>query len=361
MKKLLFIGHAFHNKTKSSQFFQDLLASEYDVEKFDFDPYSDSPELFAKLRGRHYDVVVLWQILPHIRVLKKYITWDRIAFCPMYDSFPKFTDTIWFGYRKCNIINFSKALHKKCVEYGFSSFYIQYFPAPAEVMDWGDTESIFLWQRTRYITADTLEQIVDTNAVKHLYFHAVPDPEHQITEPSDKWRGKVTRSTWFDSKDDLVRHIQKSAIYIAPRRYEGIGMSFLDAMATGRCVIAVDEPTMNEYITNGENGYLYSLDNPQEIDIRDVRRIQKNTYEYIKQGHKQWEREKNKVFEWLQTDPLENADIEKLNRFYRFKLIKPAIKHLIKNTFSVTKIKPDQDEYRALILFGLRIKLRKIS
>ena len=40
MKTLLYIGHAFHNKTKSSQFIQDLLATKYEITKFDFNPFA---------------------------------------------------------------------------------------------------------------------------------------------------------------------------------------------------------------------------------------------------------------------------------------------------------------------------------
>lgn len=73
----------------------------------------------------------------------------------------------------------------------------------------------------------------------------------------------------------MQQYIQKSALYFAPRKYEGIGMSFLEAMASGRCVIAPDYPTMNEYIKNGETGYLYNFKRPQKIKFDDIKNSKK--------------------------------------------------------------------------------------
>ena len=73
MKKLLYIGHDFHNKTKSTQFLQDLFAEKYKVEKFNFDPYNEDFSKFKQLKGKNYDVVILFQIMPSIKLLKKYI------------------------------------------------------------------------------------------------------------------------------------------------------------------------------------------------------------------------------------------------------------------------------------------------
>ncbi len=42
-------------------------------------------------------------------------------------------------------------------------------------------------------------------------------------------------------------------------------MSFLEAMAMGKAVVAADNPTMNEYLTHNVNGYLFNPEDPRPI------------------------------------------------------------------------------------------------
>ena len=142
--KLLFIGHEYHKKTKSSQFMQDILSQYYDVENFYFDPYTeDIQTAFDILKGKKFEVMVLWQIMPSMDKLKKYISFDHSVFFPMYDGAPARNDKIWYEYRDVNIINFSKTLHDELKFLGFSSYYFKFFPKPIEIKDQGDKKSIF--------------------------------------------------------------------------------------------------------------------------------------------------------------------------------------------------------------------------
>lgn len=93
----------------------------------------------------------------------------------------------------------------------------------------------------------------------------------------------------------MQKKIQECDIYIAPREYEGIGMSFLEAMAMGKAVIALNNPTMNEYIVNNQTGYLYDKNNPKPINFSNISNIRKNTHQYMKNGYKNWNKEKNKI------------------------------------------------------------------
>jgi glycosyltransferase involved in cell wall biosynthesis len=95
--------------------------------------------------------------------------------------------------------------------------------------------------------------------------------------------------------------IKEKAIFIAPRDYEGIGLSFLEAMAMGKAVIAVDNPTMNEYIADGETGYLFDLNNIKEIDLSNLRTIQRNAHEYIQDGFFIWGKNKVKIIDFIKS------------------------------------------------------------
>ena len=315
MKKLLFIGHEYHKKTKSSDFMQNIMAKYFDIEFFALDPYAGNiDEQLIPLKNKVYDVVVLWQMMPSINKLKQYIKFKHCTFFPMYDGAPPRDNPIWYQYRNVNIINFSKTLHDELKELGFSSYYFQFFPKPITITDIGDEKSVFFWQRINQINIKTVGRLIDLKSLHHIHMHHAIDPGHEFVEPDLDIVDKITHSTWFDTREDMQKQMQKSAIYIAPRMLEGIGMSFLEAMAMGRCVIAPNYPTMNEYITNGVNGILYDLNNPQPVDLSCVREIQKNTEQYIKDGYESWEKQKWKIIDILITRPKINKS--KLNKKY---------------------------------------------
>ena len=347
MKKLLYIGHDFHNKTKSTQFLQDLFAEKYKVEKFNFDPYNEDFSKFKQLKGKNYDVVILFQIMPSIKLLKKYIHWEHIAFFPMYDDSRDLDYPRWYEYKLCNIINFSRTLHKKCIDYGFSSYYIQYFPEPVQIENWGDEKSIFFWQRVEQINPNVIEKLLNVKDINNLYLHDVPDPNQKSIEPSVNWDNKVIKSHWFDTKEDLINYIQKSAIYIAPREYEGFGNSYLDAMAQGRCVLAVNNPAMNEYIVDNYNGYLFDLNNLKHINLKNIRKIQENAYNYIKEGRIKWLKEKSKILDWIEFDP--KIDNVKLIQKYF------SIKKIIKTIFSIT----NSNCHKVITVLGIKVCIKK--
>lgn len=312
-KKLLYIGHKFHNKTKSTIFLQDLLKEKYDIEVFDFNPYTDDALThFNSLKDKKYDVLVLFQIMPDVEPLKKVIDFKQGVFFPMYDSAVTEFDGRWFQYKDFNIINFSKTLHEKLLSFGLSSFYIQYFQPPCENINLGDEHSIFFWQRLTSLNFNFIKKLFNKMDVKHLHIHKSPDPKQKFVEPKDV-KYEITYSTWYERKEDMLKDIEKAAIYIAPRYFEGIGQSFLEAMAMGRCVVAVNNPTMNEYITHGETGILYT---PHKKRIKpleniNIKKIQQNAVEYIKQGFKNWEKDKYQIFDWIETQPDINEELVK--------------------------------------------------
>ena len=352
MKKLLFIGHEFHKTTKSSYFMQELLAEKYEIESFYIDPYKITDTDFTQISGKTFDILVLWQVMPSLMELEKYIKFKTCAFFPMYDHTKTLNSPLWNEYKNCNIINFSKAFHKTCKEGGLSSYYIHYFPKPADILDEGDEKSIFFWQRSDKITTKTLEKVIDIKKIDKLYLHKNTDPKNKFIPPSKNLESKVVYSSWFDTKDEMQKYIQKSALYFAPRRYEGIGMSFLEAMAAGRCVIAPDYPTMNEYIKNRETGFLYDYKRPELLTLSNIRKIQKNASEYIKQGYEKWEKEKYKIFEYIESDPVTDTDLLNKHIFIRNE-------NLLLLGFLPARIKETHDEINYKIFNLIPIKKYK--
>lgn len=314
MPSLLFIDHIYHKATRSTLFLQEILKTQYDITTFYWDPYTTHRHPLRLLKGKFYDLVVCFQILPRRRDLDSSVTFRRGVFFPMFDAIPPLHHPQWYEYRDFQIINFCKFLYEKLCQMGFSAHYIQYFPKYEPAFPFGDAKSAFFWQRRQEINFPLLEFLLSQSDVNHIHWHTVPDPKQRVSRPSKEWETRVSHSNWFTAKQNLYAAMAKSALYIAPRMQEGIGQSFLEAMAMGRCVIAPDFPTMNEYIKHGETGFLYSLKNPEPLHLSDVFRIQINTAAYMQDGYDVWKKKRENILQWIEESPI--IDNQKLKIFY---------------------------------------------
>ena len=320
MKKLLYIGHSYHNKTKSTLFLKELLAQKYVVETFDFDPYQDTYQKFEALKGRAYDMVVIFQIMPNIKKIKTWLKAKRYVFFPMYDGSGSLGLAFWYQWRDVKIINFSKTLHEKLSDWGLDSFYIQYFPKPVKNPCLGRKKNIYFWQRTKDITAPLVEKLFSHIGYNKIHIHKALDPNETFIPPSQKMHKKAVYSTWYQDKEAMQKEMNTCGIYIAPRLYEGIGMSFLEAMAMGKCVIAPDHPTMNEYIRHNKTGILYNFEAVEALAPFNAHRLGLNAYHFIKKGFKRFEREKINILK----------EMEKPIKIDKKKLLKPSFKFSLK-------------------------------
>jgi glycosyltransferase involved in cell wall biosynthesis len=243
--------------------------------------------------------VVFFQLLPSEDILK-IIKNNNIIYFPMYDQNGRLGFNFWNKYYGLKVINFSSTLHRKLVKWGLDSMHIQYFPKPQEFMP-GNNNAVFFWQRLTEINIDIISKLFGSDNIR-IHIHRAIDPNHRFQQPSAEQERKfqITYSDWFETREDMIDIIRHKGIYIAPREFEGIGLSFLEAMSMGKSVVAVDNPTMNEYIQPGETGYLFDLNNPKEIDFSNIEQVQKNTYDYMKNGYEYWEREKHNIIDFIE-------------------------------------------------------------
>ncbi len=304
MEKLLFIGFDYHRKTRSADFLLELMRDRHEVTTCWVDLYLDDPYVGLNEVAGDYDILVCWQAMPPRADLDKYITFRHAAFFPMLDGCPSIKKPEkWYPHRDFQIVSFSSGLYCQLKSAGFSAHYIQYFPRPVNVKDWGASDSAFFWARREEINCDLVQKLLSKSELKKVHVHNSPDPGVQFVPPSNPGAVEYSYSTWFEDKAELRSTMEESAFYIAPRQKEGIGMSFLEAMAMGRCVVAPDNATMNEYIEHGKNGLLYDLKSPKPLLIENVRSIQKKAHSFISEGFVRWERDRNKIFDWF-TQPV---------------------------------------------------------
>lgn len=303
--KIIFIAHSYHKKTLSHGFIVDYLKEFFDVEVLFDENWETGKEINWGALNKDYKAVIIFQMFPEKEDLNK-ITNDNIVYVPMYDHVEKWHFNKWYDCKDIKILSFSSTSHKKLKRWGFNSTYVQYFIEPKEFSP-GNQDEVFFWQRISKININTIKKILEKTDVK-MHIHKAVDPGQRFIAPSkeDEERFNITYSEWFDTKDQIQEFIKAKGIYIAPRYFEGIGMSFLEAIAQGKLVIAHNRPTMNEYIKNGETGILCNFRHPRSIKIENIKEIQQNAYNYAKQGYEKWLKERETIIKLINEPPKKN-------------------------------------------------------
>jgi glycosyltransferase involved in cell wall biosynthesis len=133
-------------------------------------------------------------------------------------------------------------------------------------------------------------------------YRSAPDPyfkeEALSKEDIEKYKLQIIRDTKFDSQEKYLELLKNSNIYIAPRTIEGIGISFLEAMAIGMVVVAYNTGTMNEYITHNYNGYLFDS-NDYHINFDNIETVLNNSKAMAQNGWIKWEKDKNIISNFI--------------------------------------------------------------
>lgn len=297
-KKIVYIGHSYHNKTKSTAFLIDYLKQFYDMEVILDESWRGKPFPDVSFIDDSYLGVILFQNLPNREILEN-IKNDNLIFFPMYDSVG-LDYNFWNNLQDLKIINFSKTLHEKLKKWGFDSMFVQYFPDFQKFIP-GKGDEVFFWQRIIKVSINTITKLFGENDDLKIHIHKAIDPNHQFVEPSeeDEKKFRITYSDWFETREEMWDLIKQKGIFIAPREFEGLGLSFLEAMAMGKAVIAVNNPTMNEYIDHGKTGYLFDLSNQKKINLSNLEQVQKNTFDFMHEGRRKWEKDKYRINDFI--------------------------------------------------------------
>jgi hypothetical protein len=148
--------------------------------------------------------------------------------------------------------------------------------------------------------------LVGDSKLSWINLHQAPDlvspPATEIPR-TDQESYRLRFSAWSEDRSTYDEALREAGIYFAPRLYEGIGMSFLEAMAMGKAVVAADRPTMNEYLTHNVNGYLFDPEDPHPIPLSRFREMGKAARETVERGHRRWLLSREKIGSWLASTP----------------------------------------------------------
>ena len=155
-KRLAFVDHSFHRKSKATSFLIDLLIKYYDVKVFWDEAWNGkSPTSLKELSDQNYDTIIVFQQINYREKELNLLKGKNIIFIPMYDESGGLSNKFWVKYKNFKIINFSKHLHNRLTNLGLNSKYFQYFPPihnfnPPKYSH-NKLSGVF-WQRTNQIT-----------------------------------------------------------------------------------------------------------------------------------------------------------------------------------------------------------------
>lgn len=309
--KILYVGHSFHQKTLSTKFFIDILKDNFVVDFIWTLPSSVKFELKEEIFDNNYKALIFFQVIPEVSFLKKLIC-KNIILIPMYDNNLKISYLEWAKYKDFKFINFSKSLYQKLDFLGLkNNLYLQYSPEIDNfyISSKKDRKKfdVFFWQRSDDINWNLVKKLLNPDFINSVHMHRI-----EKNEEKDKWFDKpsledikqfnITFTSWFEDKEEMLSYVKNCDIFIAPRFYEGIGQAFIEAMTLGKCVIAPDLPTHNEYIQNNVNGLLYNPHDINSVDISNCIKLGENAKESMKRIRINWENNQSKIKEFIDKD-----------------------------------------------------------
>ena len=275
--KWLFIDHEYHKRTGSAKFFLDIVRKSFVVDEHYYDRYYRTQ---AEKVAADYEGVIIWEF--PISRNKFFFPGKKNVFVPMYDnewaSYWQWKRIAWSGMGVISFCDKVTAHAKRC---GVKNILdVRYFPNPSDFpQEEGESKRVFLWERGD-ISEDTAKKLFP---------------------PELGYTFDVKRGDEFLSRDEYLSRIAACEIVVAPRRKEGIGMAFLEAMAMGKCVIAHNDATMNEYIKDGVNGLLFDADRPTVITESQVLSVCSNIRAIKEQFYGVWLEDMKKISNFIFT------------------------------------------------------------
>ena len=310
--KIAYVDHSFHRETDSNSFLVDLLKRHGHSVSVFWDEKWNGGKSVQFDAVRNYDVVIMFQTQCPARASSYSHIHKNVVYIPMLDQFSLYSAIAHDHHRElckfrgCKVVSFSNGVHCAMMAFGIKSLLAKYYPHPS-VMNSNFRSGLraFFWVRCEnQISWPMVRKLLGNTVFENVHIHIAPDPHTPApTLPTDEEIAKynITTSTWFENKDDFLRVLQKANVFFAPRLTEGIGQSFLEAMARGQCVVAPNRGTMNEYIVHGVNGILYEPEDVASLDFSRAFELGKNAYESVRAGRQQWEAAEKRIVEFILT------------------------------------------------------------
>ena len=218
---------------------------------------------------------------------------------PMYDLTRMTPDRYLAGLRDVEWITFSLILHQRLAGLGLSSRHYRYAPNPENfpVVSWEDGPKAYFWERLpEELDERAMTSLLHAAGISRLTTRTLADA--RFYSPQQQEQEAAVRS--WQKRASYLQVLAEHNVFVAPRRFEGIGMAFLEAMAMGMLVVAENAPTANEYIVSGENGILFGGNNdflwlPRPVSAEQMNRMGSSARKTMGQIHEEWTRARGGV------------------------------------------------------------------
>lgn len=262
--KIAYVEHPHHQKTNSSHFFiEELVNRGHELTRIARDDFN------LETANQH-DICVLFQADACIPTALR--SGKKTMVIPMLDESLSQASANFRGSKRVFFLSFSKVLDDFLKASGCDSRYVQYWPLPSLPIAKNLQKkklTIFFWERTpeHLRSYDVMNWFRKYDARFLIRPHWDPNHSQAAREKyslSDSV--EFLPSTWV-AHEDYLKALESADVFVAPRRWEGIGLSTLEALSRGIPVVGLDSPTLNEYIENNVNGILVK-DKFRPLDIK---------------------------------------------------------------------------------------------
>ena len=298
-KRVLVVDHVCHGTTKSFDFLADLLRRSFEVEVFYYDAHYRvriPPDRVAWA-----DVIVYLEFLPsRFRIAEP---GKRCVFVPMYDNE---WGSRWQWRRIADsgmaVLSFCGRITEHARRCGVQNLLDVRFalpPSPAP----GDSRIAVLWDRGQ-VGIDQVRKLFAPNDLDKLIVVRRPGdgkpPEPIPDDVREAYHIELHEGDYLPDEEYRAL-LAEPGIYIAPRFKEGIGMTFLEALAAGKIVVAHKDATMDEAMEDGVNGRLVDMRTPTRIELPATdaaTRLRK-----AEERHARWKADESRILDFFNNLP----------------------------------------------------------
>ena len=333
-KKLAFVDHNYHEKTRSGDFLREIFSEHFTIDDYWWS-LKEENKLIDHLKN--YENIFFFQtLIPSYDLLK--LRGKNLMWAPMYDNL-SFNWTFWkkIKYLDIKLLCFSKKVKLFVENLNCPNIELKYFLKPDNInLKIPEKKlNIFFWFR-HDIGLKNWVDLFDLNNINKITYLDRPDPGKKSEEFDDKILAKYKIQIIkipFIPKEQYLEYIKNCDVYISPRKQEGIGISFLEAISIGKYIVSNDDSTMNEYIKDEKIGFLIKKKNNKKIDYNNIVNNVNYRIQFAKDGYSQWLRQKNEILIFF----LSALNKKKKNLIIEILFFLDFLKFYTKNFFRVNK------------------------
>lgn len=216
---------------------------------------SEFQNIFQELLSSRFECLVFWQ---HDFLAYALSALGRPCLVvPMLDGSGAKSYKHWSLLSSCHFLSFSRELSWYLRLRGKSQTYLKYFPEPHS-----EKKAIpfqikanqgYAWIRSRDQSFN-LQELSEMGEKLDLETVKVRADDSRLLNNLENYQ--MLREIKISKRSEHLEVLNQSRYFFAPRKIEGIGMSFIESMELGSLVVSRNFPTANNYIRSGWNGYL---------------------------------------------------------------------------------------------------------